>query len=125
MQLQRAAQEEILVFDRPPYAAASRQVTPEGIVLKGVKGRMVAVLAARTNFGNNSGAHSPAEMTAFDVERALPATDAGAAPPGSPPLYLRLLALFARAHGLEPDAAKAAALIARHTEVTVHGDRRS
>ncbi|MFZ9201134.1 MAG: glycosyl hydrolase family 95 catalytic domain-containing protein [Opitutales bacterium] len=58
--------------------AASRQVTPEGIVLKGVKGRMVAVLAARTNFGNNSGAYSPAEMAAFDIERALPATDEAA-----------------------------------------------
>jgi len=57
--------------------AASRQITPEGIVLKGVKGRTVAVLAARTNFGYK-GPYTVDALTSFDIERALPATDEAA-----------------------------------------------
>lgn len=54
--------------------AASREITPQGLVLRGIRGRVVAVLAARTDFGYK-GPYTPAELTAFDVERALPATD--------------------------------------------------
>jgi sugar-specific transcriptional regulator TrmB/DNA-binding CsgD family transcriptional regulator len=43
MQLQRAAQEEILVFDRPPYAAANRQVTSAEVehLRRGVRARVI------------------------------------------------------------------------------------
>lgn len=43
MQLQRAAQDEILVFDTPPYAAAQRQVTAAEVehLRRGVRARVI------------------------------------------------------------------------------------
>ena len=47
--------------------AASREVTPQGFVLKGIKGRLVAAAAARTSFDNPD----PAARAKADLDRAL------------------------------------------------------
>ena len=54
--------------------AISREMTTEGITLKGIKGRAVFAIAARTSFAESN----PAASAKADLDQALPANDNGA-----------------------------------------------
>jgi sugar-specific transcriptional regulator TrmB/DNA-binding CsgD family transcriptional regulator len=116
MQLQRAAQDEILVFDRPPYAAANRQVTAEEVehLRRGVRARVVydrsalevpgqlAVLRELSELGEVARLSEdlPTKMLIVDQRRAIvPLTEVepgvhGVALIESSPLLSALVALF-------------------------------